>query len=545
MRVTEDHFGSVYSGFPQESHHSQVLEELGTYITRWPGGHLAENRTDVYDITTELVLDPTTLYAPNPERSRLSRNEVLDISIQSGREVSVVVPTYRYIDDLERGEQELQTFLDNLVANASLTGETIRLEIGSEYYASDNFSADAYGDMAQRFAALIDSNQGRGIDFETVIQMGKSANDNDAILSYFSGDNITLVDNVSVHVLPINLNNLYNATIDGQQVDRFDLVQANLQSWQDMASQANHDLPDVLMTAWAVGTATDDPNEVDLSFQDYGARGGVTTLALFAEAILSGVQEASIWGVGEAGLNSLGRVTENGVELTHSGAVFQELNNSVIGLSLSPSEAGSFDWDTGPEVGNIAFTGLGKMVFYAAYGTDSISSVTNLANRSESFSSETAEIVEARRIQTEYQAGYEVQNNEFDRLYEMPSIEIQDLDQFGIALNGNWLSFQQTEDFEVIEVTISWRHDGSTGSDVLEGYATADWFDGQAGNDTLLGFEDNDTLLGAAGHDVIVGGIGHDSLEGGDGGDVIIGDSYYEPTTYQLDILGSDFFDIL
>lgn len=64
---------------------------------------------------------------------------------------------------------------------------------------------------------------------------------------------------------------------------------------------------------------------------------------------------------------------------------------------------------------------------------------------------------------------------------------------------------------------------GSTGDDVLQGYAKADVLKGLRGDDTLIGGKGNDKLVGGAGEDHLSGGKGNDILKGGVGDDYLVG----------------------
>lgn len=544
MIVTEKHFGSVYSGFPQDAHYEAVQAEVGTTIFRWPGGYLAEERPEIYDITGAQVFDPTLLYSENSSRERYSLADATTHAQQNDQTLSVVIPTYRYEGDISQGEADLIEFLQNTSSIQEIHNHTIRLEIGNEYYASSSLSAEEYGIMAARFATVIDEFSSPLVDFKIIIQAGKSEADNIEILSHFSGSSMEKVDGVSFHMLPINLRNLYYANHQNETYLRLDALENILSAWQNAAFEASVISPKVVMSAWAVGEATSDAASVNLEYQDYGARGGVTSLALFTEAIHLGVQESAAWGVGESGFSSLGRVVDDQVQLTHSGTVLAELQNSIIGLSLSESSPPDFDWDRGFEFSKVAFTGLGRMVLYTANGEDLVSAATNLSNLNPSFSPETAAIVEAKRISTEYVDDYSPTGGAEDRLYEVPIVEDILDSSSELVLNDEWLSFQQNQEFQVQEITLSWLHQGSSADESLSGYAYGDWFDGGRGNDTLLGHGANDTLSGNDGEDWIHGGAGSDSLDGNNGHDIIFGDDQ-ELSEWHLAVLGLDEFSYL
>ena len=64
---------------------------------------------------------------------------------------------------------------------------------------------------------------------------------------------------------------------------------------------------------------------------------------------------------------------------------------------------------------------------------------------------------------------------------------------------------------------------GSTGNDVIKGYAKADTISGGNGNDILNGMAGYDKLFGGAGNDTLYGGYGNDELGGGAGADQLYG----------------------
>ncbi|HSI44993.1 MAG TPA: retention module-containing protein [Methylophilus sp.] len=61
---------------------------------------------------------------------------------------------------------------------------------------------------------------------------------------------------------------------------------------------------------------------------------------------------------------------------------------------------------------------------------------------------------------------------------------------------------------------------GTSGNDIIYGYAGNDTLNGGDGNDILRGGAGNDTLNGGAGNDILIGGKGSDTLTGGAGVDV-------------------------
>ena len=97
---------------------------------------------------------------------------------------------------------------------------------------------------------------------------------------------------------------------------------------------------------------------------------------------------------------------------------------------------------------------------------------------------------------------------------------------------GSQVSVQFKHDYELIRITLDKVLNGTSGSDVLNGFDTADLMIAVAGDDMLYGFAGNDTLKGGGGADTLLGGIGddilqgarsRDTLSGGDGNDALNG----------------------
>ena len=64
---------------------------------------------------------------------------------------------------------------------------------------------------------------------------------------------------------------------------------------------------------------------------------------------------------------------------------------------------------------------------------------------------------------------------------------------------------------------------GFAGNDQLQGFSGNDLLDGGSGDDTLFGQEGNDQLIGGDGNDVLIGALGNDSLNGDNGDDTLYG----------------------
>lgn len=518
MKVSQSHFGAIYTGFPQDAQFLAVLNEIGAHVSRWPGGTLSELRTDVYDISQQRVFDPTFLYTENPERKRMSYEDVLQLPDGIGH-LNIIVPTFRYIDDISSGLADIEFFLVALAANDSLDGTKIRLEIGNEYYALEGFSASEYGEIANAFVSHIADYDTSSFQFEleVSVQAGKTVPDSNVILASFDDTSLARIDAVNIHSLPINHTNLYlgnpSLSFDG----RFSELESIYSLWNAEYSTLGLAEPELHLTAWGVGAAASSPSEVDLAYQDYGARGAGTALALFSEMLELNVTEASVWGVGVGNLNTLGEVIEGSVVLSHFGLAFKELGDSVVELEYLGG-FGSLEWtDNLLEFGHQAYAAPGRAVVYAVSGDSEVSSTANLSSNLPGFDAQSARVVEAKTVTTGYSNGYVPNGSSEDRLYEVPVV-LDVSSEPGVSdLSDGWIQFNHQEEFQFTEVTISWRHTGSNDDDLIEGILHADEFAGASGNDTIMGFGGNDS---------IIGGLGRDQIDGGDGDDILIGDGY-------------------
>lgn len=560
MRVELEHFGAIYSGYPQDAHYLAVLQEIGAHISRWPGGTLAELRPEIYDIGESTILDPTFLYSENAARVRLSYSEAMNYS-GSADTLSVIIPTYRYRNDIDEGLSDIDVLMSTLSSDPSLQGKTIRLEIGNEYYALEGMSAASYGVLANRFVMHLSSfyETEFGFDLEVSVQAGKGLSDTMDILAGFDSQSLTRVDAINLNILPINFDNLYNGSGPN---DRFTDIGDTISAWEQTFLGYGLSAPEHHLSAWGVGAAASSETDVDLSFQDYGARGAVTTLALFGEMLQSGFSSASVWGVGVENLNSLGKVVDDAVVLSHSGSIFKELSNSVIGLERLEDASEMYREHQLGELGYEVYAGPGRAVVYAVSGDSATSSVVDLTSMIEYFDPGSAQLVEAITISTSFFDGYQPSGGSEDRLYEVPVVVDLSTDLQLVEVSDGWIGFAHQHPYQITEATYTWRHEGTIKNDTIEGLIYGDWLSGLTGDDRIFGLGGDDTLEGGLGNDYIEGGEGNDLLlgfmllqdsmdgrdtltggqgndyiEGGQGGDVIFGDDLLAEYYHILDMI--------
>ncbi len=101
------------------------------------------------------------------------------------------------------------------------------------------------------------------------------------------------------------------------------------------------------------------------------------------------------------------------------------------------------------------------------------------------------------------------------------------------------ITVDQTDTTYTTSTQSSQTLNGTSGDDLIRGYAGTDTINGNDGDDLIYGGAGNDTLNGGNGNDWLYGGIGTDALNGGAGNDVLIGGAGTDTLTGGL---GADVF---
>ncbi len=145
-----------------EGSYAEAVEALGVTTLRYPGGSLTEDYFDLRDPDATLVIDPDT----GLEETFIPLSEVMAYSAESGRPVTIVLPTRDQLSDtmldnngdrLPAIDREVLTeFLRDLVEGEYGDGEVAAVEIGNEYWGSGQMNAAEYGRLASDMAQIID-----------------------------------------------------------------------------------------------------------------------------------------------------------------------------------------------------------------------------------------------------------------------------------------------------------------------------------------------------------------------------------------------------
>jgi len=536
--VTADHFGGIETGFSGAAAFEAQFESLGFSTIRWPGGTLSETKTSVYGLDIPGLFDGTQLFTPNPDRVRPDLTDTLAYCTGNDLGFSMIVPTLRYVDDLDRGVAELEAFLADLLSGAyGPLPDDFTLEIGNEYVDFDVFADNPalYGQIADAFVgviadALMDPAINQvGADIAIAVQMGYSAADDAAIRSAISLDSLAEIDSLIAHALPLNF-----AAIDKPVTDldawaedlgetKWENRQDYFEAWADAIADAGGDANAVEMyiSAMNVGSGATDPDKINLAYQDYGLKAASAYLELFSTYLSIGMDAAAFWGVAADNLNAIADKDADGAIEKPGGEMLHLMAENLIGMQLVDGfQANSRD----DAVMVYAYENADTVVLFVA--------ANDIADQGQSVRIglnllQGASALEATRLGATLAAGAEAAQSELElMLYQVAAV-----DEFAPGIANGAITFTLQQDYEVVmlrieksdEVTLDTQYTGTDAAETISGYAGADRIEALGGNDTVDGGAGDDAILGGDGHDTLRGGEGDDRIEGGAGNDTLHG----------------------
>lgn len=249
--LEDDAFGARYSTYQNLQRFLDQTDELQPGLIVWPGGTLAETREDRYGLEYE------NLFNPAVDRPGLS--EMMEVARDEGTDLSIVIPTVRYLGDPEALAEDLDGFLETLLSGGyGALPDRMILEIGNEYYA--NFPtggavspASAYGelaDVAVRHIALALTDPAVnliGADLTIAVQAGRTLGQDAEIRGELSDTALEATDMVIHH----------RFAYQPQGIDpRIGEVEEILDAWRHDAEQAGGTGPDLFVSGWNTVTLT-------------------------------------------------------------------------------------------------------------------------------------------------------------------------------------------------------------------------------------------------------------------------------------------------
>ncbi len=534
-----------------------TLDKMGVTSIRYPGGtvvKLFDPHTQLWD---EIFGPSNTQYVKLPNGDFvMGPAPVIDYANANNLGMTLVLPVDVLMHETASGKTVVdQENVDEIarMVNAMLHGKygdapLERIEIGNEYYASDNLTAEEYGMVANELiielGKVIKAYENSpdcppGWEAPTIaIQVGAgwTEGETETIIEQLSPQARELVDEVVIHYYPEDL-----AAVD----NRYHLFN-EVEVWQDAKGLEDVDM---VVTEW---------NIYGSESADKGLAQASSLISAFDEMVREGVDAAMFWGVQFRYTQSAASTVsdyddptadqdEINTRLTATGEIFASLAESTVGLvPFDPNLAILLDNNgvvesIGPNNDNAdlivnAFGSEDEAVIY--YSSRSEENIKVSQNLNAYFGTvthvwaevlttvdnpATKEVDEGDPLTAngipEYQIlnANDLMNGAVVQLgaYEIMRVHVQ-LDGHGVTMRGH-----DGDDADPIDLDDTMI--GSSSHDSIHGYAGDDLLQGQAGNDVMHGHEGFDTLEGSAGADTLRGGADQDTLYGETGDDVLTG----------------------
>ena len=395
--ITNADFGVRYSGFRSLDRFEEQIDGLNAGYVSWPGGSLAEADVNGFGFQFDGLM--------NPALGRPGLSEMMEFANTHQMDLSVVLPTARYCDDIDQMRADVRDFMQDLLSgHYGPLPENLIFHIGSEHYhhfqglSPDGAAAD-YGQVASAMveeisAALDDARLNpTGVDVQLSVQAGRTPAEDADIRESFSEDALSRVDMVMHH--------RYASRAEGIDFNLRDFDPI-LDAWRADVEQAGGETPGIHLSEWGVASVTRSEamtryirdmaeqgvtvhrSELDeagrtnegferywqelLSTRDYGADVPRLYLELFSEYQAEGVGAASIHAVDMMHAGRITHTDASGNPVQFVGADMMEmLYESVGGTTvLDVSEQNSRSDD----IWTYAYESESKLVVFLASDTD-------------------------------------------------------------------------------------------------------------------------------------------------------------------------------
>lgn len=520
-----------------------TLSELGVSVFRFPGGSVTEMEfTNLSFLTGDWGIDTYLDLNGNPA-NMMTLHDFFQSASAVGTDAQLVIPTRVAFDQSagqalyfgtygERTEIDehyyelLDGYLDEAFTEAEASGVQItQFEIGNEFWGSGQMTASEYGFLAAELTAYLGEKY-PGVDI--VIQLLSSTNEYSPLAPrtvYLepigSGD-------FSVHYNPQNDNvngqDWIEATMPGQGsvatqirdigadfvqnpaalenldgvVDHvyFDAGFSGIDSQRDFALNYPFTLfsnitgrqnLELYITEWSPRNATSANLYLDSANQNNsGNANGLqlahTTLEAFFELASNGVDGASYWPLtfGNPNIDSRVLIDTTELDLTFSGATFQMLASSVIGLRPF------LDFEVAGEIDVHGFTDDSRTVFFVGERSGQVGQTHNVNLEVGKFRPSQHYFVNVTTLNSD--------DGSFDMINTDPSI----LHHAGYTQSSEVISLDMNAwDLSRVELQAVTNQD--------------DQIFGRDGNDRIYGMDGNDRITGGGGSNVLNGGSGLDT----------------------------------
>lgn len=492
---THAHFGGnfILGRDALDGTFGETARSLGISTLRYPGGGVTEDifRPD----------DPDRV-PPSFAGTLDTLSAFLAHCAREGVEPVIVLPTKRYLADIEAGAAEIAAFVARVTSGEFGAVRIAGFEIGNEYYAATAehpaISAAQYGRIASRFAEVV--REAAAYPVEIGVQIGKSPAENAAILAAFdTAEERAAVTELVYHDYPWRAESVL-----GRVSDRAALIDA----WEAAGIKAQ-----THMSEWNVGSDRDQATD---SEHDYGMRQLPAMIEILSQNVRAGLDRACVWAIQQNNKTSLSPNEGQGT-LSAAGYLFRLMAESLpgtreIAVDLSAPampeldvwafesarsvtlflSAGAFDAARGPASLRINVEDLPGS-FSHAFFTELSAAGNPDAYRP------TARLSIGETAVRSTRTGDETVTVRFDEADDVVRLVL-----LKTAAGARAPAVAQGE-----------TGSGTGGNDVIGGQDGADRLLGRGGHDVLRGDGGDDVLSGARGFDLLEGGAGHDLLLGG------------------------------
>lgn len=390
--LTDALFGARYISYRGVNRFLDHIEDIDIGLIVWPGGTLAETRPDRYGFEFDGL--------QNPANNKPDLTEMMAIAVDKGADLSVILPTFFYVDDVGAARAEISGFLQDLLAgDFGPLPDRLILEVGSEYYAhfSDGATSAAaqYGAVADVMVteiadALADPSINLiGADITIAVQSGRTLDDDTdlrGVLSEYAIDSADMLIHHRFAFQPQGIDGRiaqYQDVLDAWEAETGTEPDLFVSAWNTVTLTRNGVLADFIEYQTTQGV-TIDASDVDLDgrttvafenyWQDaldqaaYGQEHAAYILESFASYAEAGADAASLYGVD---LIHPGRVSwrENGADYDFVGLDMLDMIYESVGGTHVLSSDGAYDTDA--LATTYGFENDDKLVLFIAAGDTS------------------------------------------------------------------------------------------------------------------------------------------------------------------------------
>lgn len=318
--ITEDHFGARYTAFKNIDRFLDQTSEFDGGLIVWPGGSLAERSSEKYGLEYDGMWNSEDF----PDRPDLY--EMLQISADLGKTLSIVLPTSRYSEDPGEMVDGLWDLFESILldfGSENLPRKVI-FEVGNEYYANflgsnEIVKAENYGKIANIIGETVSdidhSFGGLSNSLQFSFQAGRTSEANEAIIEQLSSTSLAQVDMISHHRFSPRLDavtksipDLENSLIQWQQAVGDDDLAVFLSAYNISSLARPESYLDYLKSIGQVGenqqheiafrsnTDFEKFYQNQLDARSVGIQHAEVILKLFSEYSALGLEAASVYG---------------------------------------------------------------------------------------------------------------------------------------------------------------------------------------------------------------------------------------------------------